>query len=289
LEEVGAMTAAFQDRSPTAQRRAFGTARLSGFLDGRSDDRPPLVLLHGLTFDHRMYLPAIAALGVRDPGRQTLVLDLPGHGDSPMLPASDPEDVAAAVSSAVEEAGLDRPVVVGHSMAAIIVTVYACTYPTRGVVNVDQVLDTSSLDMLHANKAAITGPGFVHMWPAILASMHIELLPENMQRLLSTEFPRQDVVLAYWRQGLETPMADMEARIAEGQAILRRKQVPYTIFAGHEWDADTMQRLHKALPQATVTVVPNSGHFPHLADPDRFAQLLAETGEWLDAARATPR
>ncbi len=283
------MTAAFQDVSPTAQRRAFGTARLSGFLQGRPDHRPSLVVLHGLTFDHHMWLPAIAALRVRDPERQVLVLDLPGHGGSPMLPACDPEDVAAAVASAVEDAGLDRPVMVGHSMSAIIATVYACAYPTRGVVNVDQVIDMSSLHMLQANKAAITGPGFAHVWPSILASMRIELLPENVQRLLSTELPRQDVVLAYWRQGLETPIADMEARVADVQAILRRKEVPYTIFAGHEWDAATMQRLNEALPQATVTVVPNSGHFPHLADPDRFAQLLAETGKWLGSARATPQ
>ena len=281
------MTAAFQDLSQAAQRRAFGTARLSGFLEGSPDRRPPLVLLHGLTFDHRMWLPAIAALRVRDPERQMLVLDLPGHGDSPMLSACDPEDVAAAVASAVEDARLDRPVMVGHSMSAIIATVYASAYPTRGVVNVDQVMDLSSLDMLQANKAAITGPGFAHVWPAILASMHIELLPENAQRLLSTDLPRQDVVLAYWRQGLETPLAAMEARVAEVQDILMRKEVPYTIFAGHEWDAATMQRLNEVLPRATVIVVPNSGHFPHLADPDRFAQLLAVTGEWLGAARAT--
>jgi len=258
-------------------------------MEGGPDDRPPLVLLHGLTFDHRMYLPSIAALRVRDPGRHVLVLDLPGHGGSPPLPACDPEDVAAAVASAVEDAGLDRPVMVGHSMSAIIATVYASTYPTRGVVNVDQVLDMSSLHMLQANRVAITGSGFAHMWPSILASMHIELVPENVRRLLSTELPRQDLVLAYWRQGLETPIADMEARVAKVQAILRRKEVPYTIFAGHEWDAATMQRLNEALPQATVTVVPNSGHFPHLADPDRFAQLLADTGRWRGSTQAAPQ
>jgi pimeloyl-ACP methyl ester carboxylesterase len=27
-------------------------------------------------------------------------------------------------------------------------------------------------------------------------------------------------------------------------------------------------------------VLPGSGHFPHLAHPDRFAQCLARTGGW---------
>jgi len=272
------MTAIFEDHSPAAQLRAFGPTRLSGFLEGTPDHRPPLVLLHGLTFDHRMWLPAITALRAHDPGRRLLVLDLPGHGGSPMLPACDPEDVAAAVASAVEDAGLEQPVIVGHSVSAIVATIYASAYPTRGVVNVDQVLDLSALHMVQANRAAITGAGFAQVWPAILASMHIELLPADMQRLLSTELPKQDVVLAYWRQALETPIGDMEAHIADVQALLRRKAVPYAIVAGHQWDDATLQRLHEAVPQATVQVVPNSGHFPHLADPDGFARLLAETG-----------
>jgi len=274
------MAATFDDASLTVQGRAFGTARLSGFLAGRPDHRPPLVMLHGLTFDHRMWLPAIAALRARDPGRQVLVLDLPGHGGSPLLPACDVESVAAAVASAVEDAGLDRPVMVGHSISGIIASVYAGRYPTRGVVNVDQELDTSFIHLLQANRQLITGPGFAQMWPAILTSMHIEVLPVDAQRLLSTKLPQREVVLAYWREALETPLADMEARIAQEMATARRQHLPYMIVAGHEYDAAYTALLRDALPQATVTVVPNSGHFPHLADPDRFALLLAETGQW---------
>jgi pimeloyl-ACP methyl ester carboxylesterase len=282
------MSTAFHDLSLPAQGRAFGTAKLHGFLEGRPDDRPPLVLLHGLTFDHRMWLPAMAALRVRDPERQVLVLDLPGHGGSALLPRCDPEDVAAAVAAAVEDAGLDRPVVVGHSIAAIIATAFAVTYPSRGVVNVDQPLDTSFIGLLQANREMVAGPGFAQLWPAILASMHIEDLPERAWRLLRTELPRQEVVLAYWRQALHWPMADMEARVAEVAGQFRRLQLPYAVIAGHPWDQAETQRMREALPQATLTVVPNSGHFPHLADPDRFAQALAETGRSAPGPRGEP-
>jgi len=236
-----------------------------------------------------MWLPAMDALGGRDPERQVLVLDLPGHGGSPMLSACDPEEVAAAVASAVDDAGLDRPVMVGHSIAAVIASVYAATYPTRGVVNVDQPLDTSFIRLLQANREVITGPGFPQLWPQILASMRIDVLPETAQRLLSTELPRQEVVLAYWRQGLELPPAGMDARVTEGLAALRHQQIPYLIIAGHHWDEAQTRRLRDALPQATISVVPNSGHFPHLADPNRFAQLLADTGPWQGSPRATPQ
>jgi pimeloyl-ACP methyl ester carboxylesterase len=273
------MTTAFQDESGTHRLRPFGDAGLSGFLEGRPDDRPPLVLLHGLTFDHRMWLPTIDALRVRDPARQVLVLDLPGHGASPPQAACEPEDVAAAVASAVEDATLDRPVLVGHSMGAIVASVYPATYPARGVVNVDQTLDTAFIGLLRANRDMITGPGFAQLWPAIFASMRIDLLPQRAQQLLSNELPRQDVVLAYWHQALELPLDDLEARIAAGLATLRRQQLPYSIVAGHQYDAVYARWLRAALPQATVSVIPNSSHFPHLADPDRFAQLLADTGK----------
>ena len=43
-------------------------------------------------------------------------------------------------------------------------------------------------------------------------------------------------MLAYWRQALQWPMADMEARAAEIAGQLRRLQLPYAIIAGHPWD-----------------------------------------------------
>ena len=52
-------------------------------------------------------------------------------------------------------------------------------------------------------------------------------------------------------------------------------------LAGRNW-------LNHVLPQATVTVWPASGHFPHLADPRRFAGCLAATARWCRLARPLP-
>jgi pimeloyl-ACP methyl ester carboxylesterase len=45
--------------------------------------RPPLVLLHGLTFGRSLGRPSLAELRRIDPRRRILTLDLPGHGTSP--------------------------------------------------------------------------------------------------------------------------------------------------------------------------------------------------------------
>ena len=263
----------------------LGSGALRGHRYGDPNGPAPLVLLHGLSFDSRMWLPAIEALHRQDPSRAVLALDLPGHGESPLQLSCDPEDVAALVASAVEDAGLIDPVLVGHSMAAVIATLYSATYPNRGVVNVDQTLDLGFMDMLQGNRALVTGSGFAAMWQMLLDSMHIELLPAAARELLSTGTPRQDVVLAYWQSALNSSREQMQVRIDDGVVSLRRRRLPYVVSAGHEYDSSYMAWLRDALPQATVTIFPNSGHFPHLADPERFAACLAGTKQW-DAAPA---
>ena len=59
-------------------------AGLAGVHFGRGDGTsPPLVLLHGLTFDCTMWAPALEALSRAGHRREVLALDLPGHGESP--------------------------------------------------------------------------------------------------------------------------------------------------------------------------------------------------------------
>ena len=72
-------------------------AELAGDLtEGELDTRPPIVLLHGLTFDRTMWGPALSQLERIDPGRRTLTLDLPGHGQSAEVFRGLDEVVAAA-------------------------------------------------------------------------------------------------------------------------------------------------------------------------------------------------
>lgn len=253
---------------------------------GDSDSRAPLVLLHGLTFDRSMWRPALAELRHIDAGRRVLALDLPGHGESPGWSSYDLEGVADGVHRAVQEAQLQSPVVVGHSIAAIIATIYAGQYPTRGIVNVDQPLQTAPfMGLLQSLADKLRGPAFPAIWETFAASMHIELLPQSAQNLVrSTCNPRQDLVLGYWREALERPVDELADRATAGLTTLRAADVPYLVVAGDDLEPDYQQWLNEMLPQATVTVWPASGHFPHLAHPDLFAQCLAATAHWPDDA-----
>jgi pimeloyl-ACP methyl ester carboxylesterase len=249
-------------------------AGMAGVLEGSSDRRAPLVLLHGLTFDSRVWGPALAALRRIDSERQVLLLDLPGHGGSPGWPSYDLESVAAAVHGAIRQAGLRDPVVVGHSIAA--------RYEAAGVVNVDQWLQVEPAAAIAQPLASeIRGGGFASAWDQFEVSMHMELLPVDAQLLLRlSRCLRQDLVAGYWRQLLDTPVPELARYVCAAVDAVRGAGIPYLFVAGHEVEPRYRGWLNQMLPQASVRVWPGSGHFPHLAHPGRFARCLAATGDW---------
>ena len=61
---------------------------------------------------------------------------------------------------------------------------------------------------------------------------------------------------------------------------MRAAGLPYQIVAGSEPDEAYKEWLRSRLPQASITVWPGSGHFPHLAEPRRFAEVLLATAGW---------
>src|SRR5689334_11652616 len=94
----------------------------------------PVVFIHGLTFDRGTWRLITDRLSKRF---RCVSVDLPGHGESAGLPRS-MEEVGHEVHRLVAELGIERPVVVGHSLGGMMATMLAANFPAAGVVNVDQ-------------------------------------------------------------------------------------------------------------------------------------------------------
>ena len=238
----------------------------------------PVVFLHGPTFDRRTWRPIIDRL---DGSGTSIAINLPAHGDSGGEPAS-LEAVAERIHLLLETLGVERPLVVGHSMAAGLAGLYASAYPARGVVVVDQATEVLPFaQMLHQVAPMLDGPAFGQVWPGIENSLGLDRIPEPIRTLvLDTHKVNQAVVLGYWTQVLNTEPAELQAWI---DAKAARIHIPCLAVFGRRATDGERERLGR-LPDAQIEEWPGDGHFVHLVDPGRFATRLCTFVEHCDQA-----
>ena len=125
-------------------------------LDG-ADGAPEVLAIHGMTSTSRSWLAVAAALGDR---ARLLAVDLRGRGASnPIGPPFGLDVHAADMLAVLDAAGLERPVVVGHSLGAYVACRLAALHPDRvaRLVLVDGGLPIPGLTSVEAGTATL-GP-----------------------------------------------------------------------------------------------------------------------------------
>lgn len=242
---------------------------------GTDPAAPAFVLLHGLTFDRRMWEPAMAAL---PPRHRMIAFDLPGHGGSPPVAARGLAPVVDAVHRAVAAAGIEAPIVVGHSIGGPIASIYASANPAAGVVSIEAPIRMERLaGMLRAIARQLSGPGFDGVWSQLRAGWRMDDVPAAHRELLRPAGrAAQDVVLRYQADILERPLDEVLRWRDEGMAALAAAGLPYVCLLARAPGPADVAWLAERVPQADVVVWPVEHHFPHLARPALFADLLTE-------------
>lgn len=106
-------------RSKTASGTAFAT-----FGEGE-----PLLLIHGVGMRLEAWAPQILHFGRT---HQVIAIDMPGHGESaPLSAGSGLKDFVSWLGRVIEDLGLDRVNLAGHSMGALIAGGAAVSFPHR--------------------------------------------------------------------------------------------------------------------------------------------------------------
>jgi pimeloyl-ACP methyl ester carboxylesterase len=228
----------------------------------------PVVFVHGLTFTRRTWRPIIEHLSE---SVTSIAIDLPAHGESGG-PPTDLEQVAEQLHRLLTSLGVERPVVVGHSISAGIAGLYASEYPARGIVLVDQASEVRPFaQLVHHLAPMLRGDAFDQAWTGIEASLGLELLPERTRTLvLDSHEVDRDVVLRYWDQLLRTDPADLQDWI---DTVMAKVRVPCLAVFGRPATPGERARLAR-LSDSQVVEWAGEGHFVHLVDPGRFASQL---------------
>lgn len=235
---------------------------------------PPVVFVHGLTEDRRGWDTVVALLS---DSFRCVRLDLRGHGES-----SDADDYTALsmaddVATVVAEAAIDEPpILVGHSLGAVVVTAYATRAPARSVVNVDQSLQLGAFaTALQPLASMLRGDGFHDALMGVFEALGVDQLPEPQRSWAAAHHAaaRKEVVLGVWDLVLDARPEDLE-ELAE--SMLSAITVPYLAVHGSDPGPGYADWLARVVPGATVEVWDGCGHYPHLVHPEKFAQRVRE-------------
>ena len=246
---------------------------------------PPVLLLHGWptsSFLWRNVMPPIAR------ANRVVALDLPGFGgsDKPQGARYNFEFFERAIDGFLEQLGIDAVAIAGHDLGGPIATHWALDRQDR--VTKFALLNTLvypefSEAVFEFVKAAST-PGLREQITSP------EGLEAAMRLGLADEANLTDEVLA----GVRAPFESDEARnsladagiglepegFVEMGSRLGSMTVPVRLIYGEQDRilpdiAETMARVKKDLPQATVTALPDCGHFLQEEAPEEIGELLA--------------
>lgn len=233
---------------------------------------PPLLFIHGITYDHRIWTPLVERLQDR---ATCIVVDLPGHGASLDQDNYELPDVAQAVQRLVAALEIEPPVIVGHSIGAFATLVYASQYPCRAAVVLDQVLDIVGFaQSMQRACSARTEKTLLDFWSAFQSGFGLKLLdPEQRKRAEFISVPRSNVLSGYWRVLLDTEPTALQAGI---DAMLHAVAAPTCVMHGSDPGESYANWLGERILIAKLHVF-EGGHFFFLKHPEAVASIIGES------------
>ena len=248
-------------------------------------DGPPILFIHGWSQNHlcwaRQYESALAS------EFRLVAYDLRGHGmsEAPLEPAhyTDGKLWAEDVAAIIEELALDRPVLVGWSYGAFVISDYIGAYGQGRIAAINFV--EGAVKLGEAAFGTLIGPGFLDHFVAATA----DDLPTNIAAMRS--FVRTCVVKPVPDDDLQTAVcwnvvvpatvrANLAAREIDCDDVLRTLEVPLLVTQGRS-DTVVLPAMAEHILATSPTTAEASwydgvGHVPHLEDPKRFNRELAE-------------
>jgi len=254
---------------------------------GRGD---PVVLVHGLGCSHRHWMPVARRLARHV---RVFAWDARCHGSCVAqagtvvaLPR-----LAGDLQQLLDHFGLERVVLVGHSMGALTVMQYLHDHGSARVAAVGLVDQSPRIVTDETWRLGIFGGCSREMLQGLFASARTDLAELVMREVESAAggwLQRRSGaraalsgMLRRWLGGFDAaPLLDLAESLAAAdfRALLPTLDRPVWIVLGgrsaHYAGVPLEGYYRTAVRHATITVYERSGHSPHVAEPQRFAQDL---------------
>jgi 3-oxoadipate enol-lactonase len=237
----------------------------------------PVVLVHGFPFDHSIWQAQLKALGRE---ARALAPDLPGFGRSKPLSAKEPtmDDYAERIARWAGDSGLDRFVLVGHSMGGYIAFALARLYPER-LLGLGLVCTRPGPDSEEGRRNrykmidAVEEKGAQATVDAMLSKLFGKRTQEEKPKVVEQT---RRLMLAQSSEGIVAALKAMASR-PDSTPLLAGIRVPTLVISGAEdsiipaQDADLMA---STIPGARKESIGDAAHMPMLEQPDELSALL---------------
>ena len=245
---------------------------LSG-AEREASDAPTFILLHGYSDSWRSYQPLVAALS---PAIRVIAISLRGHGDS-TKPAEGYAiaDFAGDLPALMDQRGVARATIVGHSMGSMVAARFALDHPER----------VQSLVLLGALATLKGNPAIEGEFAADIAALSEPLSFAFVREFQESTLARP--VAPAFLAGIVSESLKVPARVWQGalNAMLEEDlgpalsgiQVPTLVLWGSAdglCDRKSQEAIVGALPRARLTAMPGAGHAPHWEEPQRVAAAI---------------
>lgn len=254
------MTMPFVTRDVTVRGYA-GSLAVS---DGGAGNAAPVLLVHSFAGSADQWFPQLEHLRQT---RRAVAFDWRAHGQSEASPTNDYsiQAVADDIDVVADKLGLDRFVLVGHSMGAAAAAKYAALHSDRVVALVLEGLG-GKID------ESVSGP---------------------MLEALTKHYDEQ--MTQFWGRLLADATPQTKARVMHDSDVLSREQILAMIHASFAYDplpdvekydgpkltilaqsGDTPYALHHLAPHLAVKIMDGTSHWTHLDKPEEFNRILDE-------------
>jgi 3-oxoadipate enol-lactonase len=227
---------------------------------------PAVVFIHGIGGSARVWAPQVKSFAAA--GFVPVALDLPGYGGRPPLEAMDFEGLAADVEAAIDERGLNGPILVGHSMGGMVAqtalrrrphgysaAVLVCTSPAFG-----------SADGAFQAKFVADRLG-----PLDAGRNMADLAPKMVDRMIGSAADPSGRAYAVEVMSVvpaDTYRAAVRCLVGfDERANLPKIAVPVLCLAGEKdpnAPAATVQRMADKIPGSRYVCLAGVGHLPNL-------------------------
>jgi 3-oxoadipate enol-lactonase len=221
--------------------------------EGPRDGGVPLVFVHGWTANRHRWDHQVAHFSGK---RRVVRLDLRGHGESSGAGVKTVEELARDLLALLDHLGIERCVLVGHSMGGMIAQTVALSHPER----VERMILVNSIGRMTYSR----GRGLL-MAASTLVPYKL-FVATNIQRAFAPGYPR-DEIRAYVKSSADTPREVVMTLYGAMRAfdVLDRVgeiQAPTLMIHGYhdiQLPVRQMLRMAKAYPDATVRIL-DAGH-----------------------------